>query len=360
MRLTTPRPSLWARSAAALTARRVFVVLVVSTLAAVALSPIFVTPFALLLGRTTFVAMALLLAFTAVGHWRQRWLPRWLAQVLAVALVAPLATFVVYLLSVDGDYASVFRHEGRLAGLVSISATTLVVGIVMALGALYRERDAQARADALQFELTKSTLERQALDARLSLLHAQIEPHFLFNTLANVQALVESRSDNAAPVLRHLIAYLRAAMPRLNEADSTLANEAQLLRAYLELMHLRMPDRLQFDISIEPGLEALSFPTMALLTLVENAVRHGIDPSEEGGRISVGGRRDAATGTVTLWVADTGVGLAETAAPGTGLANLRARLQAFYGDNARLDLHEVSPHGLRAEIVIETPAGPPA
>ena len=357
MRLTTPsRPSLWARSAAALTARRIVVVLVVSTLAAVALNPIFITPFTLLLGRTIFVAMTLLLVFTAVGHWRQRWLPSWLAQVLAVALVAPLATIVAYLLSVDGDLAAVFRHEGRLAGLVSISATTLVVGIVMALGALYRERDAQARTDALQFALTKSTLERQALDARLSLLHAQIEPHFLFNTLANVQALVESRSDNAAPVLRHLIAYLRAAMPRLNEADSTLGNEVQLLRAYLELMHLRMPDRLQFDIALEPGLEALSFPTMALLTLVENAVRHGIDPSEEGGRISVGGRRDATTGTVTLWVADTGVGLAETAAPGTGLANLRARLQAFYGDGARLDLHEVSPHGLRAEIVFEAPA----
>ncbi len=349
-------PSMLARWAAALTARRVVVVLLLCILAAAALNPIFITPFPVVLGRTMFVGMTLLLAFSAVGHWRQRWLPRWLAQVLAVGLLAPLATFAVYLLSVDGDVAALLRHEGLVSGFMLISITALVVGLVMALGALYRERDAQARAQGLQFALEKSTLERQALDAQLSLLHAQIEPHFLFNTLANVQALVEARSERAAPVLRHLIAYLRAAMPRLDDTDATLGSEVQLVRAYLELMHLRMPDRLQFEIDLEPGLQGLRFPTMALLTLAENALRHGIDPSEEGGRIEVGGRRDSATGSVTLWVADTGVGLAETAAPGTGLANLRARLQAFYGAEARLELNEVVPHGLRAEIVFKEAA----
>ncbi len=359
MNSAVPSPSLLARWAAALTARRFVVVLLLCVLAAIALNPIFVTPFTLLLGRTMFVGMALLLVFTAVGHLRQTWLPRWLAQVIAVALVAPLATFAVYLPSVDGNVAALLQHEGRVAGLLAISATTMVVGLVMALGALYRERDAQARADSLQFALEKTTLERQALDAQLQLLHAQIEPHFLFNTLANVQALIESQSERAAPVLRHLIAYLRAAMPQLNDADATLGNEMKLVRAYLELMHLRMPDRLSFTIGLEPGLESLRFPTMALLTLVENAVRHGIDPSETGGRIDIGARRDAASGRVALWVADSGVGLSESAAPGTGLANLRARLQAFYGADARLDLHAVSPHGLRAEVVFRADAGTP-
>jgi signal transduction histidine kinase len=344
-------PSRPARWVAELTVRRVVVVLALCVLAAAVLNPVFVSPFTLVLGRTLFVGVALLLAFAGAGHWRQSLVPRWLAQVLAVVLVAPLATFAAYLPSVDGDVAALFRHEGRLLGLVAISVTTLVVGLVMALGALYRERDAQARADSLQFALEKATLERQALDAQLRLLHAQIEPHFLFNTLANVQALVESKSERAAPVLRHLIAYLRAAMPQLNDTVATLASEIRLVRAYLELMHLRMPDRLRFEIALAPELEGVRFPTMALLTLVENAVRHGIDTSEEGGRIEVGGRRDAASGEVTLWVADTGVGMAETAAQGTGLANLRARLLAFYGADARLDLHAVMPHGVRAEIV---------
>ena len=342
--------SLLARWAAALTLRRVVVALLLSAVAAVVLKPIFVTAFPVVLGRTLFVGFMLLLAFAGAELWPQRWLPRWLVQVLAVALVAPIATFAVYLFTVDGDVAALLGHEGRVAGFVSISVTALVVGIVVTLGALYRERDAQARAADLQFALEKSTLERQALDARLTLLHAQIEPHFLFNTLANVQALVESGSDRAAPVLRHLIAYLRAAMPRLNDADATLGTEIGLVRAYLELMHLRMPDRMSFEVAVAPELHGLRFPTMALLTLVENAVRHGIDPSEEGGRIEVGGRREG--DDVRLWVADTGVGMAETAAPGTGLTNLRSRLQAYYGAGARLELHEVAPHGLRAELVV--------
>jgi signal transduction histidine kinase len=348
--LSSSASSLLARWAAALTVRRVAIVLLLSALAAVLLNPIFIPPFPVVLGRTLVVGTTLLLAFTAAELWQQRWLPRWLVQLIAVALAAPLATFIIYLFVVGGDVAELVRHEGRLSGFVSISVTAVVLGIVVSLGALYRERDAQARAAALAFELEKSTLERQALDARLTRLHAQIEPHFLFNTLANVQALVESGSERAAPVLRHLIAYLRAAMPSLNDAEATIGGEAGLVRAYLELMHLRMPDRMSFAVTIAPELRGLRFPTMALLTLVENAVRHGIDPSEEGGAIEVGGRRDGAT--VTLWVQDGGVGMAETAAPGTGLTNLRARLQAFYGPDAHLDLLEVSPHGLRAEIVL--------
>ena len=160
-------------------------------------------------------------------------------------------------------------------------------------------------------------LERQALDARLALLHAQIEPHFLFNTLANVQALVDSGSPRAAPVLQSLIAYLRAAMPQLHEGGmSTLGDELELVRAYLELMHLRMPDRLQLRVDVDPALLALRFPPMALLTLVENAVRHGIDPSEQGGRIEVGGRLDAATRRVRLWVADTAASACASRADG--------------------------------------------
>jgi hypothetical protein len=211
------------------------------------------------LGRTLVVGMTLLLAFSAAGLWPQRWLPRWLVQVLAVGLVAPLATFAVYLFAVDGDVAALLAHGGLASGLALISITALVVGLVVALGALYRERDAQARAADLQFALEKSTLERQALDAQLTRLHAQIEPHFLFNTLANVQALVEPGSERAAPVLRHLIAYLRAAMPRLADTDATLAAEAELVRAYLELMHLRMPDRMRFEVSLAPGLRNLRF-----------------------------------------------------------------------------------------------------
>ncbi|MBX3607941.1 MAG: histidine kinase [Piscinibacter sp.] len=337
------------RFVTALSLRRVAIAMALATLAAAALNPLFVTPFTVLLGRLLVIALLLLLAFTAAGLTELRWAPRWLLQVIAIVVTAPLATYLVYLPAVQGQVFEVLRHEGRLSGFILITSTVLVVAPLLALGALYRERDAQARNQALSFELERARLEKQALDARLKLLHAQIEPHFLFNTLANVQQLVEAGSPQAPRVLASLIAYLRAAMPRLADEGATLANEATLVRAYLELMLMRMPDRLRYRVDVPDDVGAARFPAMALLTLVENAVRHGVDPSEEGGEIRVQATRSA-DGTLQASVADTGVGLREGSWQGTGLANLRERLAAFYGNAARLELAENTPHGVVATI----------
>jgi len=287
-----------------------------------------------------------------------RFWPRTLVvQLIAVALAAPLATLAVYLLSTGGDLWAIFGNEARVTGLVMIGGSALVLGLLLALGALYRERDAQANALALQFALERETLQRQAADAQLKVLQSQVEPHFLFNTLANVQALVESGSPRAAQVLGSLIAYLRAALPQLQQGAPTLGQEEALVRSYLELMQMRVPDRLAYTIDIEPALRSMRLPPMTLLTLVENAVRHGIDPSEAGGRIAVGARRSVASGAVTLWVVDSGRGIDESQPPGTGLANLRERLAATYGPAAVLALHGVEPHGVRAEITIPADEG---
>jgi len=318
---------------------------------ALALNPIFVVPLPVLLGRTLFVALMLVLVFHGVGLLRQTLLPRWLAQTVAVALTAPVATLIVYLVATSGDVQSFIGNPYRVSGFLWIAGCALGVGLLVTLGALVRERDALARSQALQFEIERGRLERQALDARLAVLTAQIEPHFLFNTLANVQALVDSGSPRAASVLKSLIAYLRAAMPKLQEGGlSVLQDELHLVRAYLDLMHLRMPDRLQVQVDVEPALLGLRFPPMLLLTLVENAVRHGIDPSEQGGRIEVGGRIDAATRGVSLWVADTGLGLRGAPGNGTGLNNARERLRGLYGADAQIELRPVEPHGARAEL----------
>jgi Histidine kinase len=343
----------WQGLVAYLTPWRVGLALGLASLAALLLAPIFITPLPVLLGRTLFVALLALLAFSAAGQWPRRlpsWLARWLAQVLVVVVMVPLATLLVYLVSVGGDLGSLLRSEGRLLGFFWIAGSGLLIGPLLAMGSLYRQRDAEARSQALHFELERSELERRALDARLRLLQAQVEPHFLFNTLANVRALVETGSPQAAPVLSSLIAYLRAAMPRLQDDAASLGDELALVRAYLELMHLRMPDRLAYRIAVPAELHGLRFPPMALLTLVENAVRHGIDPSEEGGSIEVSGYRAGPQAPVCLWVSDSGVGLAQQMGSGTGLRNLRERLQVVYGASARLDLTENQPCGLRAEI----------
>ena len=219
----------------------------------------------------------------------------------------------------------------------------------IALGAMVRQREAFARHQALAFELERSQLERSALDARLRLLQAQVAPHFLFNTLANVQALVDAGSAQASGVLESLIAYLRAAVPRLHEQATTLGQELELVRAYLEVMHMRMPDRLQFTLQIDEAATRLCCPPMTLLTLVENGVRHGIDPSEVGGRIDVQVRLRGSRCQVK--VIDTGVGLQSTGdGLGTGLATLTERLRLVFGGDAEVRVTEIEPHGVRVEL----------
>jgi len=348
----------------ALTWKRAAIAATLALLIAALLNPVFAVPFWVLLGRMVFIAGLLLVTFAFVGTWHPPGIPRWLAQVLAVVIAAPVATLLAYVPSIDFNFANFLGHEGRIWGFIYITGTVLFIAPLLALGALYRERDAQARAAQLGFALEKSTLEKEALDTRLKLLQAQIEPHFLFNTLANVQALVESGSPQAAPVLKSLIAYLRAAMPRLSAGTSTLADELALVRSYLELMQMRMPDRLRFTIDVPADIAAREFLPMSVLTLVENAVRHGIDPSENGGRIDISARREA-DGSIRVIVADTGAGMNPSALPGTGLTNLESRLRGFFGAAGRLELHEARPHGLSAEIVFpaqapsDAPTAPP-
>ncbi|HYJ31865.1 MAG TPA: histidine kinase [Candidatus Binatia bacterium] len=288
--------------------------------------------------RITLLGLFGLLAFRLFEQWPRRlpsWLARWVLQVTGVALAMPIGTLLFPVFGVAPAW--------------EIQGLGLLVAPWVALAALVRQKDALARHQALAFDLERSELEREALDARLRLLQAQVAPHFLFNTLANVQALVDAGSPRASEVLRHLIAYLRAAVPRLGEPSTTLGQELQLVRAYLELMHLRIPDRLQFSLHVDETALALHCPPMTLLTLVENAVRHGIDPSEEGGRIDIHVHRQGDRYVVR--VSDTGAGLQpEGNGLGTGLSTLRQRLQLAFGGDAELRVNAQRPRGVCAEL----------
>ncbi len=282
-----------------------------------------------------------------------RWIGRWVLQIASVALVLPIATFFIYMATTDPGQPPFWKNSDRLGGFSILSVLGVLLAPWAAVTVLFRQRDAELQKQALAFELEKSELERKAVDARLKLLQAQIEPHFLFNTLANVRQLVEVGSPHAPAVLDSLIDYLRAAVPRINEKATTLGHELQLVRAYLELMHLRMPDRLQYALQVDEAAETLRCPPMTLLTLVENAVRHGIDPAEDGGRIdiSISVRGDRCIARVT----DTGVGLAHAGRGsgvglGTGLSSLRERLALAFGGNTDLRIVESAPNGVCAEV----------
>jgi LytS/YehU family sensor histidine kinase len=230
-----------------------------------------------------------------------------------------------------------------------VGSAALLVAPWTAVATVVRQKEAFARHQQLMFALERSELERRALDARLHLLQAQVAPHFLFNTLANVQALVDAGSPHASAVLRSLTAYLRAAVPLLHEPAATIERELQLVRPYLELMHMRMPDRLQYAMHVDPTVLQVRCPPTTLLTLVENAVRHGIDPSEEGGRIDIDVARIGERCVVR--VTDTGVGLHQSAnGLGTGLTALRERLRLIFGEAAHLRLTANEPRGAAVEV----------
>ena len=305
-----------------------------------------------LLVRTVFIGLFALLMFGLLEQWPKRlpsWLARWVLQGIGVALSVPLGTWTIYLLATSPGAPPFWQVKDRMDGFATLTVLGLLVAPWAALGALVRQKDALARHQALAFDLERSELERQALDARLRLLQAQVAPHFLFNTLANVQALVDAGSPQASAVLRSLIAYLRAAVPSLHEPATTLGQELQLVQAYLELMHMRMPDRLQFVLHADEAALTLYCPPMTLLTLVENAVRHGIDPSEEGGRIEIQVRRR--DDRCVVRVSDTGAGLGQTGdGLGTGLSALRERLQLTFGSDAQLRVSAQHPRGVCAEL----------
>jgi hypothetical protein len=312
-----------------------------------------------LLARLLISGLLLLLVFAAFERHPAKlpeWLERWVLQVAAVAFAVPFVVGIAYMFTSWGYTTSFGNDTKRQMGFAMIVGACLLVAPWAALAALFRQVSGQARNRELAFALERSQLERQALDARVRLLQAQVEPHFLFNTLANVRELVDSGSPQASAVLGSLIAYLRAAVPRLDAEAATLGQELELVRAYLEVMQMRIPDRLQFLVQADPSLHELRFPAMALLTLVENAVRHGIDPAEEGGRIEVRVRRDSTQ--LHVQVLDTGVGLrAGNEDGGTGLANLRERLLLLYRGRATLVLLPLSPHGTSAEIVLPLEPG---
>jgi LytS/YehU family sensor histidine kinase len=285
-----------------------------------------------------------------------KWVARWALQVVAVGITMPLTTLTIYILSTKSGAPPFWRDTDRLQGFMMLTFLAILIAPWTALAALIRQKEAFARSQALAFDLERSELERQALDARLHLLQAQVAPHFLFNTLANVQALVDAGSPRASALLRALTAYLRAAVPLLDEPVATLRQELQLVEAYLELMHMRMPDRLQYELHVDDAALDLRCPPTTLLTLVENAVRHGIDPSEEGGRIEIDVERKG--DRCVIRVSDSGVGLQQTTQGlGTGLSTLRQRLQLIFGGDAQLRVTAHEPRGVCAELDVPVRAG---
>jgi len=240
----------------------------------------------------------------------------------------------------------------RLAEEVTFFSSTFAIWAAVGSLAFWlfnsTREDELARAALEETECRRQSLQGQMVEARLTALQAQIEPHFLFNTLANVKRLYETAPSQGQEMLTSLINYLRAALPSMRQSGSTLSRELELARSFLTILKMRMRERLSFSIDHDPALENARIPPMVLPTLVENAIKHGLSPLPQGGNIDIRARSDGKD--LIVEVHDNGVGFSSSAGSGVGLANTRSRLAALYGGRASLQLASVSPRGVMASI----------
>jgi hypothetical protein len=212
----------------------------------------------------------------------------------------------------------------------------------------YFKRNAEAAVAVQQAQDARERMERENAEARVALMQAQIEPHFLFNTLASIRRLYETDAAAGRTMLRHLSRYLAASLPALRAARSTLGRELALATAYLNVQKIRMGHRLAMEVDVPAHLHELEVPPMMLATLVENSIIHGIGPLPEGGVISI--RAYAEAQQLCIEVADTGRGLRDAWGPGVGLANIGARLHSQFGEQACVTLANANDRGVVAKI----------
>jgi signal transduction histidine kinase len=273
---------------------------------------------------------------------------------IAAALLAGLWAALL----INPVYCLVFGYPPRLAGYCALQLDNLepghlplftYAGIFTGL-AYYLSRNRAHAASLHQALLVGVDADRQLAEARLRGLRAQIEPHFLFNTLAHVRRLYQIDPAQGRRMLRDLVAYLRAALPELRGTNETLGGEVALIRAYLRLQQIRMGSRLAYEIDVPEELLGATLPPMMLITLVENAVKHGVGPKRGGGRITVRARR---TGDrLEIEVIDNGVGLPVGVGTGVGLANTKARLETQFGSAAGLEIASGEQGGVAARLCL--------
>jgi two-component sensor histidine kinase len=288
------------------------------------------------------IGIGIHLGLTASCRLRGRQRPDWSDVLVGLPIGASLG-FVLGTWANGHALEVVFReHPG---GVLMAAATALVFGAIAAFYALSRERLRDAEAQAREERLRRTEQEAATGRTELRLLQAQIEPHFLFNTLSTVVSLIDTDPAAARGMLLDLTALLRTSLARTRRPAVRLGEELDLLRAYLAIMARRMGPRLSWRIDADPAVIMSQVPPLLVQPLVENALRHGLEPKTAGGTLTLVCRRDGAR--IEIVVADDGVGLGATPATGNsgvGLDNVRQRLHALFGDDASLSL-EANPGG---------------
>jgi signal transduction histidine kinase len=267
----------------------------------------------------------------------------------------------------DDKPRTITRQSFTVRGLIGdLGSALLVIAFAYLIAAkivVRKVAQADAKVRTAQTAAEHEAMERQLVQARLQVLQAQVEPHFLFNTLGAIDYLIETDSKRASQMQKALITYLRGALPQMRQESSTLGRELRLIRSFLDLIKMRMEDRLDVEFNVPEGAESADFPPMMLQSVVENAIKHGIEPKPEGGKVSVAARIQ--NGQLWVEVKDTGIGIRDTekldsptSGTGLGLQNIRERLAMLYPGKSRLILQSDDTQGTVVKIVVPYQVGP--
>jgi hypothetical protein len=249
----------------------------------------------------------------------------------------------------------VSRYHKQASTWFTSFVTLLLLALFGTKALVGGKKKAEAEAQTANAAAERESMQRQLSEAKMQMMQAQVEPHFLFNTLASVEHLIETDPPRASAMQRSLIKYLRAVLPQMRESSlmSNLGQEADMVAAYLALLKMRMEERLTIDFDIPDGLRTACFPPMMLQSTVENAIKHGLEAKPEGGTLKV--RADVAHNKLRVTVTDNGLGFGAKPSTGTGLGltNIRERLKLLHGDQASLNIEPNFPSGVIA--IIEVP-----
>ncbi|MGD9159727.1 MAG: histidine kinase [Desulfobacteraceae bacterium] len=248
---------------------------------------------------------------------------------------------IIYSIAIDFSSRNYFENQ----------LFAVVLGGIIAYFIYSHEWLKYTKKIAEKERLNRVESEKEALEANLRLLHAQIEPHFLFNTLSNIMSLIDTAPDKAKSMLMDFNLYLRTSLATTRPDMTTLDEEIDAIKAYLNIQKIRLGDRLDYSIDIPEMLLQQPFPPLLLQPLVENAVKHGLEPNIKGGEIKI--KANGENGVMRIIVEDTGQGFFSYNKDGIGIKNIKERIKLIYGEKGHLSLEEKTPNGV--EAIIEVP-----
>ena len=298
-----------------------------------------VATFSLLIGYTQHYLYKITIT---LARRRQRLAPLLMHPMMLGVALPIAAIYVGYVLAVSLLTGTLWLNVSEnWRGFVFASCVTIAIGWLLWEAIEATRKKEVERRERAELQANVDRAERERTTAELKALRAQVEPHFLYNTLSNVVSLIEREPATAKYMTERLIGYLRHTLDASRREHATVGDELAIIADYLEILRLRMGERLWYEIAADDATRALPLSPMLLQPLVENAIKHGLEPKIEGGRITVSAA--VQDGRLNIVVEDTGLGFGvatDTAGSGSGLANVRGRLKAIYGDAARLSIEQ--------------------